>query len=501
MCDNVPDLIWAKDMERKYTFANRALCESILFANDVDEPIGKSSKFFFDRIKNEKPDNEDWHTIGDLSDHSDEFVYKFHKPIRVVISGYIRGRFVEIELQKAPFFDEEHNFIGLVGAGHDITQQRQIEKDLRFNEERLQLAIDGANIGIWDWWIDKGKLHLDQKWINFFGFTADEFKNDFNLFKSLIHNEDLEEYESKMRKHFINQAPSFEHTFRIRTKNSIEYRWLKSVGSVVERDLTENPKRMVGTYQDVTKTKGQEIELKQAMVQAEESDRLKTAFLANLSHEIRTPLNSILGFTRFLISEEDLSPKNKQEYMNIVEVSSENFLQIINNIIDIAKIESGVFKLDEKEFDLRKLSMEAINKLQRQYEYSEKIQLKFSPEPDTKELLIYTDENVLEQIIYSLLSNAVKFTFEGEVELGYELVDKEKLFIYVKDSGIGIDLKYENVIFQPFRQLTESFNREYEGAGLGLAIAFSMTEILNGKLWFESEKGRGTIFYVYIPLK
>ncbi len=500
MCDNVPDLIWSKDIDRKYTFVNRALCESILFTNDIDEPIGKRPEYFYNRIKKEKPGEKDWYTIGDLSDRSDEFVYKFQKPIKVIVSGFVRGRFAEFELQKAPFFDEDMNFIGLVGSGHDVTRQKEIEKNLRFSEERLQLATDGANIGIWDWRIDQGKLYVDQKWVSFLGFTLEEFNDDYKFFLNLIHPDDKEECDLKIQKHFMNVTPNFEHTLRVRTKNNLKYIWIKTVGTVVEWDISEKPVRMVGVHMDVTKSIEQEKKLKEAITQAEESDRLKTAFLANLSHEIRTPLNSILGFTRFLISEDDLTPETRKEYMDIVEFSSESFLQIINNIIDIAKIESGVFELDKNEFDLRTLVKSTIDKLKNQYQYSDKIHLKFSPEPERRELTIYTDENVLQQIIYSLLSNAVKFTLEGEVEIGYELQEGEKLFMYVKDSGIGIDLKYKNVIYQPFRQLTESFRREYGGAGLGLAIAYSMTEILNGKLWFESEKGKGTIFYVYIPL-
>lgn len=500
MCDNVPDLIWSKDIDRKYTFVNRALCESILFTNDIDEPIGKRPEYFYNRIKKEKPGEKDWYTIGDLSDRSDEFVYKFQKPIKVIVSGFVRGRFAEFELQKAPFFDEDMNFIGLVGSGHDVTRQKEIEKNLRFSEERLQLATDGANIGIWDWRIDQGKLYVDQKWVSFLGFTLEEFNDDYKFFLNLIHPDDKEECDLKIQKHFMNVTPNFEHTLRVRTKNNLKYIWIKTVGTVVEWDISEKPVRMVGVHMDVTKSIEQEKKLKEAITQAEESDRLKTAFLANLSHEIRTPLNSILGFTRFLISEDDLTPETRKEYMDIVEFSSESFLQIINNIIDIAKIESGVFELDKNEFDLRTLVKSTIDKLKNQYQYSDKIHLKFSPEPERRELTIYTDENVLQQIIYSLLSNAVKFTLEGEVEIGYELQEGEKLFMYVKDSGIGIDLKYKNVIYQPFRQLTESFRREYGGAGLGLAIAYSMTDILNGKLWFESEKGKGTIFYVYIPL-
>ncbi len=500
MCDNVPDLIWSKDIDRKYTFVNRALCESILFTNDIDEPIGKRPEYFYNRIKKEKPGEKDWYTIGDLSDRSDEFVYKFQKPIKVIVSGFVRGRFAEFELQKAPFFDEDMNFIGLVGSGHDVTRQKEIEKNLRFSEERLQLATDGANIGIWDWRIDQGKLYVDQKWVSFLGFTLEEFNDDYKFFLNLIHPDDKEECDLKIQKHFMNVTPNFEHTLRVRTKNNLKYIWIKTVGTIVEWDISEKPVRMVGVHMDVTKSIEQEKKLKEAITQAEESDRLKTAFLANLSHEIRTPLNSILGFTRFLISEDDLTPETRKEYMDIVEFSSESFLQIINNIIDIAKIESGVFELDKNEFDLRTLVKSTIDKLKNQYQYSDKIHLKFSPEPERRELTIYTDENVLQQIIYSLLSNAVKFTLEGEVEIGYELQEGEKLFMYVKDSGIGIDLKYKNVIYQPFRQLTESFKREYGGAGLGLAIAYSMTEILNGKLWFESEKGKGTIFYVYIPL-
>ncbi|MGQ8338016.1 PAS domain-containing sensor histidine kinase [Sunxiuqinia sp. A32] len=499
MCDNVPDLIWSKDLNRCYTFANKELCRSILLTNDIEEPIGKTSAYFYNRIKNEKPDDKEWYTLGDLSDHSDDFVYQFHKPIQVVISGFIRGKFVEIELTKAPFIGEDGSFIGLVGAGRDVTKRKVIEKNLRLSEERLQLAMDGANLGIWDWQISTGKLLVDRKWVSYFGYTSEEFNNDLDFFKNLIHEDDIDTYEQKMNAHFMNETPRFECTFRLLHKDANQYYWLKSVGTIIERNSQEEPIRMVGVHQDVTESVEYENKLKQAMLHAEESERLKTAFLANLSHEIRTPLNSILGFTKFLVFEEDLPMEIRKEYMEIVEESSENFLQIINNIIDMSKIESGVFTINKAMFDLHELCEEVLENLNKQYRYSDKVTLSFSPDPEN-ELMIYTDNGVLEHILTSLLSNAIKFTHEGEVELGYELVDEHRLFIYVKDSGIGINPKYEKVIFQPFRQLSESFKREYGGAGLGLAIAFSMTEILNGKLWFESEEGRGTIFYVFIPL-
>ena len=500
MCDNVPDMIWAKDLDHQYTFANKEHCKSFLLTSDVNEPIGKTACHFFEIVKNEKPEDKDWYTIGDSCSHSDEFVYKYRKPIQVVVNGYVRGQFVELELSKAPFFDDDNNFIGIVGAGRDVTKRRQIEKELRYNEERIQLAMDSANLGVWDWDIEKGKLKLDRKWVNTFGYSTEEFDNDFSFFLTAIHPDDVEVHTDELQKHFTNQTSFFDHTFRVKTKDDFDYRWIRSRGNVVERNSNEEPTRMVGIHQDVTDSIDQQKKLKKALQKAEESDRLKTAFLSNLSHEIRTPLNSILGFTRFLVFEDGIPDSSKKEYMDIVESSSEYFLQVINNIIDIAKIESGSFKLDKVKFDLRSLCKDLMQKLRRQTHFSEKIKLNFTPEPADTELSIFSDRNVFEQIIFSLLSNAIKFTHEGKVELGYELIDNNKLFIYVKDSGIGIDLKYENVIYQPFRQLSDSFKREYGGAGLGLAIAYSMTELLNGKLWFESEKDKGTIFYVYIPV-
>jgi PAS domain-containing protein len=166
MCDNVPDMIWAKDLKRCYTFANKGLCNTILLTNNLDEPVGKTADYFYEKIKNEKPDDENWYTICDLSVHSDDFVYKYRKPIQVIVSGYVKGEFMELELNKAPLFDDDNEFIGIVGAGRDVTKRRQIEKELRYSQERFQLAIEGASLGIWDLHIDTGKLFLDKRWMD-----------------------------------------------------------------------------------------------------------------------------------------------------------------------------------------------------------------------------------------------------------------------------------------------------------------------------------------------
>jgi len=239
------------------------------------------------------------------------------------------------------------------------------------------------------------------------------------------------------------------------------------------------------------------VELTEAKERAEESDRLKSAFLANMSHEIRTPMNGILGFSN-LLKEPGLTGDQQQEYIQIIERSGARMLNIINDITEIAKIESGLMNVNISETSINE-QLDYINNL-------------FSPEAEAKKILllckkplfgqdsiINTDREKLVAILSNLVKNAIKFTSKGSIEFGYTN-RKEALEFYVKDTGIGIPFNRQKAIFERFVQADILNTRASQGAGLGLSISKAYVEMLGGKMWVESKENMGSIFFFTLPL-
>jgi len=237
-------------------------------------------------------------------------------------------------------------------------------------------------------------------------------------------------------------------------------------------------------------------ELTIAKEQAEESDRLKSAFLTNMSHEIRTPMNGILGFTE-LLKEPNLSSDDQQDYIQTIQISGARMLNTINSIVDMSKIESGLMKVDITETNINE-KIEFTYKFFKPEVEIKGLQFLVKNSLPSKEVIIKTDNEKVYGILTNLIKNAIKFTFEGSIEFGYEKKG-EYLEFFVKDTGIGIPQKQYQLIFERFRQGSESHNRGYEGSGLGLSIAKTYVEMLGGKIWVESEEGKGSTFYFTIP--
>ena len=240
----------------------------------------------------------------------------------------------------------------------------------------------------------------------------------------------------------------------------------------------------------------QKNELRLAKEKAEESDRLKSAFLANMSHEIRTPMNGILGFAE-LLKEPKLTGEEQQEYIKIIEKSGIRMLNIINDIVDISRIESREAKVSLYITNINE-QIESICAFFK-YEVERKgIQISYNNLLPANEAIINTDGEKIYSILTNLIKNAIKFTQTGSIEFGY--VKKGKyLEFFVKDSGIGIRQEQKNIIFERFRQGSESLARNFEGSGLGLSISKAFVELLGGNIWVESEEGEGSIFYFTIP--
>ena len=241
-----------------------------------------------------------------------------------------------------------------------------------------------------------------------------------------------------------------------------------------------------------------ENELVRSKEKAEESDRLKSAFLANMSHEIRTPMNGILGMTQ-LLANSDITPDQKREYLELINKNSETLLNLIDDIIDVSKIEAGQMKIIRKSFRLNPLfdQLHALFSSSPVFLNKKGLELVIKKElPDTNS--IYTDPDRLRQVFINLIGNSLKFTDKGYVEFGYRLKDKWLEF-YVKDSGIGISHEKQKFIFDRFTQADDSLTRKFGGSGLGLAISKGLIELLGGHIWVESELNVGSVFTFTIP--
>jgi PAS domain S-box-containing protein len=289
----------------------------------------------------------------------------------------------------------------------------------------------------------------------------------------------------------------------IREKKQIFY-WqhCKKNGEPFDAEISLNKFRLGDKYflqaiaRDISASKKAEDELIAAKEKAEESDRLKSAFLANMSHEIRTPMNGIMGFAD-LLKQPQLSTDDKLKFIEIIEKSGKRMLNIINDLINISKIEAGQAEVKISEINLNE-----------QLEY---IYTFFKPEAEKAGLtLIYnfglpdnecfmvTDKEKLMATLINVIKNAVKYTNEGYIDFGY-VIKGDDIEFYVKDTGIGIAKDRQKAVFERFVQADLSLSQPYEGAGLGLAIAKGYVDLLNGKIWLESEKGKGTVFYILLP--
>lgn len=256
--------------------------------------------------------------------------------------------------------------------------------------------------------------------------------------------------------------------------------------------------KIIGTFgisRDITEWKQTIEELSKAKEKAEESDRLKTSFLQNISHEIRTPMNAILGFSE-LLPNPNLMPDKRKEYVNIICQSGKNLMNIIEDVLKISSVETGQDKVKLQKCNLREL-MEMLRK-----HYEEKVEarnLGFRLEiPEGRDISFLTDTTKLNQILSNLLANALKFTRQGFIKLGCG-VEGNALHFYVEDSGIGIPSQHLERIFERFYQVESYLSREYGGTGLGLSICKAYAEMLGGKIWAESEPGKGSVFHLLLP--
>ena len=382
----------------------------------------------------------------------------------------------------------------------DVTELRAMQERLKRVGDRLILATKAGGVGIWEYDIITGVLSWDEEMFRLYGVNKEDFSNAYEAWVSGLHPADRARCEEEVRL-AIEGVKEFETEFRV-CKPDGAVRYIK-VFSLVQRDAEGKALRMIGTNWDISERKEIEMELlelnlrlQETVREAEAANKAKSIFLANMSHEIRTPMNGILGFMQLL--ENTRLNDEQAEFLRMMKFSAEMLLNVINDILDVSKIEAGKFELEEICFELQ----EVVNGCMQAFSPKAREKLLRLEVEMAKEIPRYLigDPTRLKQVLGNLLSNAIKFTAHGFVRLEMSCSEAE-LHFAVCDSGIGISDVGLKKLFQPFSQAEASAMRNYGGSGLGLTICKAIIEKMGGRIEVQSEPGVGSRFSFRIPLR
>jgi two-component system, sensor histidine kinase and response regulator len=408
------------------------------------------------------------------------------------------GEYRWFKTRGVPIRDSEGGIFKWFGTCTDITTGKQLEEELRRANERLDLAVRGSNIAIWENDMPDGDPRHGRPYqLNYWeqlGYERPDLPPDYETGRASIDPDDLAPVEEAIRSYLAGETSKFEVEFRVRHKDG-SYRWMLTRGVAV-RDAAGTPIRFAGSAVDITDRKVLEVELRRAKEAAEAANRAKDEFLANVSHEIRTPFGAILGMTELAL--DTPLTDDQRQYLKTVKSAADNLLGIINDLLDFSKIEAGKLELDPAGFSLRAALGDTLRALAVRA-HRKGLELIYHVQPDVPDGLV-GDAGRLRQVLLNLVGNAIKFTEEGEVMVRVEVASgpapegEVGLRFAVRDTGIGIPHDKQGKIFRAFEQEDSSTTRRYGGTGLGLSIAARLVALMGGSITVQSELGRGSTF-------
>jgi len=470
--DNVVDVFFEASLDGK--MVNVTPSVERLTKYKREELIGRPMVDFYYDTSVREPMLKELHNRGFLTDHEIEIKDKDGSPIPASLSSRV-------------ILDEEGKSQSIVGSISDITHKKKAEIQIR----QLSTALEQSPSPVIITDTESNILFVNNSFSAFSGMKPEEVigsKPD-----SITRGQINMSGNKKMWK-TIRSGKIFRDEIPYSFHDGKKY-WLSVTVSPV---LDEKVKvtHYVIIFEDITSRKEYEDSLRTAKERAEESDRLKSAFLANMSHEIRTPMNAILGFSSLLKGQE-VNPEQRSYYIDIINSKGKDLLRIISDIIDISRIEAGDLYIRTEPVEIFRFVREIYEELKADAQLKTRANLQFrlNIPPDDKSLIINTDSTRLKQVFVNLIQNAIKFTPDGFIEMGFKLLDNNDIRLFVRDSGIGIPKEKQEIIFDRFRQVDDSHTRQYGGTGLGLAICMSLVEKMGGELKVRSGDGQGSEFH------
>jgi PAS domain S-box-containing protein len=518
---NAGDLIWLYDPE-KDAFQYISPSVKMLTGFSYMEVVGKNYKDVltpesYNEIKYLMPLRVARYGIGD------ESMRIKRSRLDIVTKP---GGMIPLEVVTTLLTNEVGKVTGILGVGRDITDRLEAEEALRKSEEKYRLLVENQNDLVVKVDEEGYFLYVSPSYCKLFGKSESELLN--GKFMPLLHPDDRDSNTRAMEKLAL---PPHHVMLEQRAMTKDGWKWLSWNDSAI-MDEDGDIKEIIGVGRDITDRKAAEIALKEsrellerqneeyaalneeyltmneeitsinedlsvAVERAEESEKLKTAFLQNMSHEIRTPLNSVIGFSEML-GMDYLSNEDRRDYTTIIVNSSRQLLELVNDILTISAIETRQDKAHISSVNVNDLLSE-LNTVFRSKVKEKGIALKMHKGNPKNQSILMTDELRLRQILINLIGNALKFTKEGSIEFGYEIADENAFWFFVRDTGVGISKTMQNRVFERFMQANDTIKSNYGGTGLGLAICKGHVGMLGGEIGVESTPGVGSTFFFTIP--
>ena len=473
LIDNVPDTIYFKDLESKFIRINKSQA-NLLGLKHPDEAIGKSDFDFF-QYAQEAYDTE-------------QEIIRTQKPIiNDVHIHEVNGKKLYLSDTKVPLIDANNKCIGTVGITRDVTNLKIYEGAMLENQAKFKALFENAPLAIFRLDKELRVIEYNHRFKKMFGYS------DTDDMSNITKTEMLADAElGSLILDTVMETKEANTEIMLKRKDGEKF-----IANLTLALLEEGFEEITieGIVEDITQVAKARDEIIKAKDKAIEADKLKSLFLANMSHEIRTPMNAIIGFTNML-KEDDLTIEDRNSFIDVIQSNGNSLMTLIDSIVDFSKLESDQMIVSMGEFNFKTLFDSIFEFTANLLKTEEKSHIKLIKNiPENPDIRIVSDRHRLNQVMTHLTLNAVKFTDQGEIEIGYK-TQNEKFIIFVRDTGIGIPAKKHKAIFERFTKVNNDKNRLYGGTGIGLTISKGLMKLMNGKIRLESEEGKGSTFYI-----